>query len=208
MGHPVDQGAYEDPQRHHLGKGDGKCLLDEAGHRDHSDGHDEQHGGSLVRQRLLHQTMEQQCDEQHRRQRIVGQQGHQQHAADHHGQQQGATQQPFAKAERLAGATQHHPGHDDPEMRHGQRQPVADQGCQCDAGANAQYCPVGVMHGSLSRGRSRGSSAGYGASPAGSSPSCRRHSHRYRPARRPDRRPAAPRPGKSAALKAILTGKR
>ncbi|MDX7749016.1 hypothetical protein [Aeromonas caviae] len=147
MGQAVDQGAYQDPQPHHLGKGDGKGLLDETGHRDHRDGHDEQHGGGpLAGHRLLHQQVEQQGDEQHGRQGIVGQQGHQQHAADHHGQQQSATQQPFAKAERLAGSAQHHPGHDDPEVGHGQRQAVTDPRREPDASANAQYSPVGVMH--------------------------------------------------------------
>ena len=57
-----------------------------------------------------------------------------------------ATQQPFAKAERLAGSAQHHPGHDDPEVGHGQRQAVTDPRREPDARANAQYSLVGVMH--------------------------------------------------------------
>ncbi len=92
----VDQGAYQDPQRHHLGKGDGKGLLDETGHRDHRDGHDEQHGGgALAGHRLLHQQVEQQGDEQHGRQGIVGQQGDQQHPGGHDSQQQQPPASPF-----------------------------------------------------------------------------------------------------------------
>ncbi len=89
MRHAVDQGAYQDPKPHHLGDGNGKGLLDETGHRDHRDGHDEQHGGGpLASHRLLHQQVEQQADKQHGRQGIVGQQRNQQHPGGHDPQQQ------------------------------------------------------------------------------------------------------------------------
>ncbi|WP_434471543.1 hypothetical protein [Aeromonas veronii] len=113
IGDPVHQHADQHPRCHHFGEGDGQCLLDETGHGDHRDGHDEQYGwGTFACHRLLHQEIEQQCDQQHSRQGIVGQQGHQPYPTGHDPQQEGCACQPLLQANRFSGLAQHQPGHD------------------------------------------------------------------------------------------------